>query len=339
MSPRRLLAGMLALAVLAAAGGAGAGAQEADGRISGAITMGSADATLATDALDVRVIVLEAEAVVETLTVPVEDGRYEVRVPATLSRTYVPVVSYRGIAYFVPPVLLDASAPEVVEDVTVYETTTERPDLTIESTVVTLFGIDREVGHAGFIREDLVTNPSDRVYIGDERGVTLRLPAPEGTIQGSGDNVDGTFTLEAGAISAAVPLRPLSSTSVITRYLVEFDPADDDYLLRVTAPLQTGRVEVHVPQGWLRDLDPEPPAIRADDVTVGTGVDASVLSIVALPEAGPGQSLLVRLEGFGLAHRVNPLTELPGAVIAAAGVAAVLGIAVAAATRQRREAA
>ncbi|GMU41313.1 MAG: hypothetical protein AMXMBFR23_21790 [Chloroflexota bacterium] len=341
MSRRWVLRALLAVACLGtAAVPGGASGQANDGLIAGAITMGSAGATLDESALSVRIIILENEAVSGTVDAEVADGRYEARVPAILSRTYVPVISYRGVQYFVPPAILDGAAPEVIQDVTVYETTTERPDLTVESTVVTVVAIDRDLGQMGLLREDLVRNPSDRVYVGGEGGVTLRLPAPEGTLEGSGDNPEGTFTLEAGGISAALPIRPLSTTSVITRYLVEYDVQEDAYLLRVTAPLQTDRVAVRVPEGFLRGMEPEGEARRADDERIGEGATANTLRVVEQSGVGPGQGLIVRLDGFAPERNVNTLTEPSGAAIGAATALVLLAGAVAvAATRRRREAA
>lgn len=340
MSRRRLLRALLAVACLGmVAVPGGASGQVPDGLIAGAITMGSAGATLDESALSVRIIILENEAVSGTVDAEVVDGRYEARVPAILSRTYVPVISYRGIQYFVPPAILDRAAPEFIQDVTVYETTTERPDLTIESTVVTVIAIDRDLGQMGLLREDLVRNPSDRVYVGGEGGVTLRLPAPEGTLEGSGDNPEGTFTLEAGGISAALPIRPLSTTSVITRYLVEYDIQEDAYLLRVTSPLQTDRVAVRVPEGFLRGLEPEGDARHADDERVGEGEAATTLRVVEQTGVGPGQGLIVRLDGFAPERNVNALTETSGAAIGAATALLLLaGAVVLALTRRRREA-
>ena len=39
----------------------------------------------------------------------------------------------------------------------------------------------------GLLREDLVANPSDRVFVGDANRVTLRIPAPTGTTEATGD--------------------------------------------------------------------------------------------------------------------------------------------------------
>lgn len=337
MSRHSLLRALLAVAclgLLLAPGGASG--QTTDGLIAGAITMGSAGATLDESALSVRIIILEGEAVSGTVEAAVSGGRYEARVPAVLSRTYVPVITYRGIQYFVPPAILDGSAPEFIQDVTVYETTAERPDLTIESTVVTVVAIDRDLGQMGLIREDLVRNPSDRVYVGGEGGVTLRLPAPEGTLEGGGDNPEGTFTLEAGGISAAMPIRPLGLTSIVTRYLVEYDVQEDAYLLRVTAPVTTDRVAVRVPEGFLRGVDPEGGARRASDEQVGEGANATTLRVVEQTGVGPGQGLLVRLDGFAPTRNVNTLTETGGAAIGAVTALLLLAAGFAAAAFVRR---
>ncbi|MDA0270213.1 MAG: hypothetical protein O2798_04335 [Chloroflexi bacterium] len=325
------LAGLVLLLAMPAPGTA----QEADGRLSGAVIMGTAGAALDESALSIRIVILEGEAVAGAVTADVVDGRYEARVPAILARTYVMIVTYRGIQYFVPPAILAPETPELEQDVTVYETTSERPDLVIEQTLMTLVAVDRDLGRMGFIREDLVTNPSDRVYVGDDRGVTLRIPAPEGTLEATGDNAEGAFTLEAGAVSAAVPFQPFTTTSVVTRYLVEYDVAEDAYLLRVTAPVTTGRIEARVPQGFLRGIDPQSPAESEGDVTVGEGATAAVLKVVAQGATEPGQSLLVRLDGISPTPNVNALTELPAAIIAALLAALGIGGAVAVAASRR----
>ncbi|MGE3960800.1 MAG: hypothetical protein AB7F65_03870 [Dehalococcoidia bacterium] len=327
-SLRPALLAVLAVAALAAPPVASA-QTETVGRITGELTLATAGAELDATALAVDLIVLEAADVTGTVDATVDGTSFAVEVPLDAERRYVPRVRYQGVQYFGQPVSVTHDAPEVVAELPpLYEATAEAPDLVVTETVVTAVALDRGTGQLGLIRDDFVTNPSDRVYVGGENGVTLRLPTPEGTLDASGENADGEFDLADGVLQAAVPLRALGGTSIVTRYVVAYDLAEDEYVLRVTTPLPADRLVVRVPEAYVHDLEllGDGREGERDVIEVSDGEPVPLRTFV-LEDAAPGDSLIVRLDGLALRRNSNPLAETPGNLIAGAIALAVVGAA------------
>lgn len=311
-------------------------AEAPPGVIRGTVTLASAGERL-DEGVEVELIILDDGGVAGVERSTVADGRYEASVAADDTRTYVLRLVYQGVQYFADPVVLRPEAPEATRDFEVYAATSEAPALAIALTIVTVVAIDPEAGQLGIVREDLVTNPTDRAYVGDGRGVTLRLPAPDGTTEAAGDNPDGTTTLEEGVVTTTTPLRALTDTSVITRYLVDYDRATDAYLLRITAPLPTAVTIVRVPETFVRSLRPQGDAREGEPEEFATGEGEPVmLRTVVLQDLAPGDGLLVRLQGFTPQVNRNILTEWPAAGVAALMAALLVGGAAALTVRLRR---
>ena len=306
-----------ALAFLATAG---VGAQNpSQGVITGEVAMGTAGAEL--DAgLVVQFIVLGESGVTGTLDVPAPGGQFSVEVPLDPSVQYVQRAIYEGVQYFGESVRLTPEAPRAtVAPLVVYAATEETPELSLAQTIVTVVALDLGRGELGLVREDLVVNPSDRVYVGRASNVTLRLPAPDGTVEAAGENPDGRFTLQDGIVTTTVPIRAMGETGIVTRYLVEYEPAGDRYVLRVTVPIPTDRIVVRVPESFARSLEPQSPATAGEGELLAIGDAEPVpLRTVVLEGAGPGESLIVVLDGLSPRLNENPLTEAPGSIIAGA---------------------
>ncbi len=298
------------------------------GRITGEIVLGTQGATLSDD-LAVDFIVLAGSEVGGTLPATIEGATFSLEVPLDDGRRYLARVVYQGVAYLGTPVEVTAAAPEAVAEIPpVYETTTETPDLAISETVLTAVALDRDTGEIGLIREDLVENPADRVYVGGESGVTLRIPTPERTTDALGENLDGEFTLEDGILTTTTPIRALGSTAIVTRYLVTYDVSDDEYVLRVTTPVPAARIVVRIPEDYTRDAA----VISAGGEGEGElfeveGGDGVPLRTFVLEDAGPGDSLVVRFEGLAIQRNYNPIAETPGSMIAGAVALLVIGAA------------
>ena len=305
----------------------GVEAQAATGTIRGAITSGTQGVTIP-DSIAVRMIVLDDSRVSGAIPATVSGGRYSASLPMPPSRVYIPHVTYEGVDYFGELVTLTESAREVTRDFRVYGTTRTAPDLAIVSSTVTVVAIDRTQGKLGLLREDMIANPSDRVFIGDESGITLRIPAPTGTTEATGDESDGEFKLERGVLTATTPIRPGRLTPVLTRYVVAFDREVDQYALRVTASLPAERLTVRVPVGAVASLTPETGAHRVEDERTtpepGQPGEGQVLQIVqSNGSVQPGGGIVVHLVGLSQdVVQTNPLTEPRGAAIA--GVLALL---------------
>jgi len=301
-------------------------AQAAAGRVSGTISSATPGFTVP-DSVQLRLIVLEGAKVTDAIVVPTRGGAYSASVPIVAGRTLVPHLTYEGVDYFASPVTLTEDAREVVRDFSIYAVTHETPDLAIASTTMTVIAIDRERGQLGLLREDQVANPADRVYIGDDQRVTLRIPAPTGTIEASGDNTDGTFVFERGVVTTTVPIRPGKLNTIITRYVVAYDPADDAYALRATSPLPTERVRVRVPEGYARAIRPDAGARRVDDERLtGQGADQVLQVVQSTGRVNPGGGVVAQLRGLSApVAQVNPLTEPRGAVLASVLALAIIG--------------
>jgi hypothetical protein len=314
---RWLAASVLGVLLVAALGAPRALAQgEPGGRITGTVTLATADAELEAGT-QVELIVLDGGNITGTATGTVVDGRYEIPVEADPRLTYVPRLEYGGVQYFANPVILSPEAPTATGDFTVYASTSEVPDLQVNLTAVTVVALDRGASQIGLLREDLVQNPTDRAFVGDSRGITLRLPAPEGTLDADGENVDGLFALEGGVLTTTTPLRAASETSVVTRYLIEYDPAEDAYTLRITAPLPTTQILLRVPEDYVRDLRLPDGASEGerDEITLSDG-EVVPLRTVVMDNVKVGDSLVVVLDGFAPTVNKNLLTahtrRIPG---------------------------
>ena len=301
-------------------------AQAATLQVTGRVTSGTAGAAVP-EGLIVRLIALDGTNASTAAQAATRDGRYALTAAATGGRTYIPHLVYEAIDYFGDPIGSDAatSAP-AQRDFLVYATTREQPALTIASTAVTLVAIDRQAHQLGFTREDAIANPGDRVYLGNDDGVTLHLPAPDGTIEASGIGTPEAFRLERGVLAAAVPIRPGALTTVVTRYLVDYDPAANSYRLRVTAALPSERIIVRVPAGYAR-LRAVSGATAAPDEPAAAGADAGAVLQVVRSSAStpPGGGILVDIVGLSGRLQSNPLTAGTGALAGTAIALAILG--------------
>jgi hypothetical protein len=317
---------------------AGGAAEAATGAVVARLVSGTAGARIA-DGVAVELITLGGTGELEVQRAETNDGRAEFAAAADPALTHLLRVIYSGVQYFGDPVLLSAELPSAEVEVRVYETTTEPPPLTVTSTVVTVLALDREAAELTLVREDLVLNGTDRVYVGagadGASEATLRLPLPEGTRDARSLSDEGSFVLGGGTLDVVLPLRP-GVTSVVTRYTVGYDRARDGYRLRVTAPLPTERVEVRVPARFVRELRALDGAERAPDAELE---GERLLVAASAAEAREGQGTLVELRGLAGSTASNPLTEGRGPLLATALALVLLPAAVWALMRAgRREA-
>ncbi|MCK9487189.1 MAG: hypothetical protein M0R73_10915 [Dehalococcoidia bacterium] len=317
-----LLAMGFALALPAPASHAQTGST---GTISGVVNMATSGERLDASLLAVEVIILADGGVTGTKAATVQGDTYEVQVDADADLTYVPRATYDGVPYFSGAVTL-GDDKTAARDFTVYATTQDPPDLRVADTLVTVVALDRGQSQLGFIRDDLVVNPSDRVFIGSgQERITLRYPAPEDTLEVAGENADGRFELEGGVVTTTTPLRP-GETPVVTRYLVSYDRSEDSYTLRLTAPVATARAVLRVPEGYARALTLEGDAVRGEPQVVEVSEGESVtFRVIEATDLGPGDGLVVTLDGFAPEVNSNVLTDSPQAIIAIALALVVLG--------------
>ncbi len=308
-----LAAGAMATPATEAQAPPGSGGGER-GRVVVLVVPGTAGASLAGE-VEIELITLGEAAGIGVARASAAGGRAEFTVPTDPMLTHVPLVSYRGVQYFGDAVVLSPELPAAEVSVRVYEPTAEPPPLAVRATTVTVLALDRASAELTLAREDLVENPSDRVYVGSgTSGVTLRIPLPEETRDAAGLSEEGSFELGSGTLDVALPLRP-GVTSVVTTYRVGYDPARDAYRLRVTAPLPTGRVEVLVPERFVEELR----ALDGAELAPSTEVEGEPALVAR--RAGPareGEGTLVELRGLSGSTASNPLTEGRGPLAATA---------------------
>jgi hypothetical protein len=118
-------------------------------------------------------------------------------------------------------------------------------------------------------------------------------------------------------------LRP-GLSQIVTRYVVDYEAAENAYLLRVTAPLPTERIAIRVPESFVSALAPlgETVAAESADLQGEMLLVAQVLS----EEPRAGQSAVAELRGLAGRNTPNALTELPGAAIGVAVVFCVIAL-------------
>lgn len=317
MNPLARALAACALAACALAGGL-ASAQQPEGRISGVVLVG--DAGPAIEPVTVQLIVLGEGGVQSAQETTTEAGRFAFEVEPDIELSYVVRAVYDGVQYLAPPVLLSRELPTAEIEIVVYAQTTEPPQLTIERTTVTVLTLDRSNAQIVFLREDEVRNPSDRVFVGDGEGVTLRIPLPDNTVTAEAGG-EGDSRVEGGTLAVGTALRP-GVTTVVSRYVVGYDRARDAYALRVTAPLPTDHMEVSVPTRFADDIRP-----LAGSLDAGERDEAGELSAIVTRDgaAGPGESVSVVLDGLAGRNAPNPLTGRRGAAVAAALALAIIG--------------
>ncbi len=306
-----------AAAVCALSGGL-ASAQQPEGRITGVVRVG--DSGPATEPVTVQLFVLGDAGVQSAQETTTEAGRFAFDVGPDIALSYVVRAVYDGVQYLAPPVLLSRELPTAEVEIVVYAKTTEPPPLTIERTTVTVLGLDRTDARITFVRADEVRNPSDRIFVGDAEGVTLRIPLPDGAVVAE-SGVEGDTRVEGGTLVVGTALRP-GVTTVVSRYVVGYDRARDAYALRVTAPLPTDHMEVAVPTRFADDIRP-----LAGSIDAGTRDDGGEPTTLVAREgaAGPGESVSVLLDGLAGRNAPNPLTGRGGAAVAVALALAIIG--------------
>ena len=216
---RALAAALVVACTLPLVAESAASGQALEGVISGRVRLGTEGAA-PIESLPVQLIVLGGGPP-RTLETETQGDAFRFAVDADPLVSYVVRVVYRGVQYIAPPVLLSRELPTAEVELTVFETTRERPPLEIESTLLTVIALDRTNAQLTLLREDRVNNPGDRVYVGGEAGVTLRLPVPDGMVAADGSG-EGSYRLEGGTLVATEPLRP-GTTTVVTRYVVSYD--------------------------------------------------------------------------------------------------------------------
>lgn len=285
--------------------------QTVEGEIYGRLLQGTVGGPTI-DAVTLQLITLDNNGVIETTETVSEGASFRFKVAPRAENTHFIRATYKDVPYMSPPVLLSSELPTAELEITVFETTAVQPKLRIDSTIATVLVLDRTNAQLTIERVDEVINPSDRVYVGNRDGVTLRLPLPNNVVETTGVGPEGEFAQAGATITVSMPLRP-GIASVVTRYVVGYDRANDTYTLRVTTPFDAQRMEIEVPIRFSDHLQPLAQSIRANKREV-SGERVQVIERESA--ARPGDSVSVRLEGLSGLNAKNPLTSTTGAFVA-----------------------
>jgi|GEM_PF-4322960 len=323
---------VLAVALVSALVAGSAFAQDAtQGRITGELTFGTADAEIDQANLTLEFIVLAGAEVAGTVPVTVEDdGTFSVDVPLDPERRYLPSVTYEGVLYFgQTPVTVSAEQPEAVATTpTLYATTDSPEGVHITTSSVAITRVDWATGEIIMQRTDALRTSADRTFTGGTSNVTVRIPLPEGTTSAVGESLRGELEQDVGLLVATTPILPDETSTIASTYAISYDVADDGYTLRVTVPFSADRIQVRIPEAWANEIELESEGREAEP-TRGTLEDGSEVALrtFVLDDAGPGDSLVLRLSGFAPRTNDNPLAEPPGSIIAGAIALVVIGVA------------
>lgn len=285
------------------------------GRINGAIHLMTPGVVLGK--ITVQLIIVGDDAdlrSIETQARP--DGRFYFDVIADPAVTHVVRVVYDGVQYLSNPVLISPELPIAAVELEIFAVSEDKPALVIEKTIVTVLAIDRLTTELTLIREDLVRHDAPTVYVGSNDSATLVLPAPDGTSDAGGFDEDTSiYSFDGRSLAITTALHP-GVTSIVTRYTVGYRLDEDEYRLRITAPLRSNHIEVRVPKRFVNEVHSRSiDAIRAPDTTF-EGESLSVIKRTTVAE--PGQGLVVDLRGLsGIERTANPLTSRYGAAAGA----------------------
>jgi hypothetical protein len=288
-------------------------AQQTQATISGTVRLATPGDTLA-DGIELQLIILEdSKSPISVSQQADASGEFTFEVDSDPRFNYVPFLFYQGVRYFSDPssVRFDNSTPSASIAFEVYSTTTEAPELSIETTTVIAVSLERSNSTITLIREDEINRNEPTVFVGGEDGVTLRIPVPDGTIDAGGMEADDpNFRFESGTVNSSVPIRP-GLNSIVTSYTVGYDALQDMYRLRVTSPLPTDQIEARVPERFVSRLDPFDDARRIADTEFE---GETILKIELTGPVTPGKGLVVDLIGLSGAAPAHVLTTTLGAV-------------------------
>jgi hypothetical protein len=284
----------------------------ATGVISGTVRNGTAGASM--PPVQVQLITIPPSGPLSTQQTVTVDGRFSFDARADASLTYLLRTEYAGIPYLdQAPLLISPELPAIQRDLVVWETTDARPALRIEQTTVTVLSVERSTGRIQLQREDRVAHDGDRIWVGGPDGVTLRAPGPEGLLGVEAQQgFDGAPGVEGQSVTSTRPVRPGTTTFVATM-VVGYDPVQDAYRLRVTAPLPTEAMEVWVPERFANDIDAEGARASSEE---RDGERWQVIRSTGAAREGGG--IVVDIHGLSGLQPDNPLTSTRGAAFASA---------------------
>jgi len=198
----------------------------------------------------------------------------------------------------------------------------------ITTSSVAITRVDWATGEIIMQRTDALRTSADRTFTGGTSNVTVRIPLPEGTTSAVGESLRGELEQDVGLLVATTPILPDETSTIASTYAISYDVADDGYTLRVTVPFSADRIQVRIPEAWANEIELESEGREAEP-TRGTLEDGSEVALrtFVLDDAGPGDSLVLRLSGFAPRTNDNPLAEPPGSIIAGAIALVVIGVA------------
>ena len=219
-------------------------AEAPKGRLAIQAVQGSAGAD-PVGAVDVQVELYHNNRPLKQMTATLDENGVVVLedVPIVLGVRPVVKIEYAGVTYLEIGDPLDAENPEGVVNVTVYQTTDDRPQWDVAMRHVRA----EPTPDGAFVGETLVIeNPADRTWLGDppdaqDRRSTVRVKLPAGArdVQlTSGFHGWCCTTLEGDELAVQMPLMP-GQTTFQYSYMVPPHEGHADLVVTAPAPMKT----------------------------------------------------------------------------------------------------
>ena len=238
MTHRYLALALIAVAVLAGFGAAPVAAQES-GRIDGRVVNGTADGGVPAGATVTVHVIQDRNKTGERVVQTDADGRFTVDGLATgPNLLYFPIVDYGGAIYYPDqPVMFEDGTSKSIE-VTVFEPSRSSEALAFERSNMLIMSVSPT--SMTVMEMGAVVNRSDRSFVGDDAGHTLRLVLPAGATDVAPQAGLPPDTLEAlpDGFATTDPIRP-GRRELAFSYQLPFDSATLDVPRRPTLPVET----------------------------------------------------------------------------------------------------
>ncbi|MDP8922406.1 MAG: hypothetical protein M3O34_05955 [Chloroflexota bacterium] len=248
MTPRLLALALVAALALSVLGGAQAVAQD-NGRLDGRVVNGTAGGPTPADATVTVHIIRDRSKVGERVVQADQEGRFAVDGLATGANTiYFPIVDYGGAIYYPDqPVLLD-DQPAKTTEITVFEPTRSSEGLAFERSNMLIMSVSPTF--MTVMEMGAVVNRTDRAFVGDDQGRTLRLVLPAGATNVSPQTGLPPDALEAlpDGFALTDPIKP-GRRELAFSYQLPFDAATLDVMRTQALPIET--FTLYVPDNGL----------------------------------------------------------------------------------------
>ena len=290
---------------------------EDTGSVTGTVTNGTAGGD-PVEGLEVTLRRFQGMDLVQTYTTKVgAEGHYAFTdLPITDGEAYVASVTYKGVEYSGSNMILLTDNPQATTDVTVYETTSDRSQVSVVSRSVIVAGADPELELVELLEIIGVDNNGDRTYVSDGADV-LRIPLPDGAAQITPQpGFDyGEPRMDNGVFVTTGPVVP-GQHNALLQYRVPYSGTSASINLATDTPVNTLRVLVQSGQFTISS-----PGMN-DNGTVEVSGDQ--YQVLAVDNPVIGDMVTVTIDGLPKAAGSGDSSRGPLYAAIGAGVALVI---------------